>query len=499
MTTARRTTIARSDEAGIAVITTVLVIMVIMALSVVMVANAQHNVTASARGRAWGQAIHVAESGVHAAIAELQTNNGSISAQDGSGVAGTTADGNYTYWVRALTPLQPFTNNYGVQSGYLIDAVGVVGSGGGPLGATRRVRALVGPPLSFQYALFSLSDVTTKNNNIVCGDIWANGSVTVYQNDSVLAATDPACASSSYAGGSGSVNAAGGSITLQHGATVEGNLWSGGTGGVTITSGTAGGNVTVGDTTPGCSDAPPGGSSYGLSNGGTVSGNVVSWGSITGGGTISGTQTTSTCSAAPIAMTMPSYQFNPADYPAGTVQQFSDPAQFNTYVSAHQSSLQGVFYVTGGGASDPISLSGVQIAGDTTIIATQAPIDASQGIGAANNTPKTLVLASWYQTTPTNCATNGGNPGDCAIGFKNNFQATDNTATLIYAPNGPAAFKNNANFDGSVYAANIQVKNNMNITYDSRLQRLVGFGPVTYQIMRWLECSPGLSTTGAQC
>src|SRR5205085_8364768 len=110
-----------------------------------------------------------------------------------------------------------------------------------------------------------------------------------------------------------------------------------------------------------------------------------------------GTQSPGTCAAAPVAMTMPTYQFNPADYPPGTVQQFSDPAQFNSYVAANGGSLQGVFYVTGGGASDPITLSGVSIAGDTTIIATQAPIDASQGIGAANTNPKTLVLASWYQ------------------------------------------------------------------------------------------------------
>jgi len=69
------------------------------------------------------------------------------------------------------------------------------------------------PPLSFSYALFSLSDVTTKNNNVVCGDIWANGSATVYQNDSVLSATNPACSGNANAGGTGSINAAGGSVT----------------------------------------------------------------------------------------------------------------------------------------------------------------------------------------------------------------------------------------------------------------------------------------------
>jgi hypothetical protein len=498
MSAGRRVPLTVVGESGMAMITTLLVMMVVVGLSVIMVANADHTSFVSARGRSWGQVVHVAESGVHAAVAELQANSGTISAQDGTGVAGTTAEGSYTYWIRALSPSLPFTNSFGVQSGYLVDAVGKVGSGGGSLGATRRLRVLIAPPLSFQYALFSLSDVTTKNNNVVCGDIWANGSVTVYQNDSVLAATNPTCSGNSNASGSGSVNAAGGSVTIQGGGAVDGSIWSGGTGGVTISSGTVGGNVTAGDATPTCSDVAPGGSSYSVSNGGTISGNVTAWGSITGSGTISGTRNPATCAAAPVAIAMPTYQFNPNAYPAGTVQQFSDPSAFNTY-AAGQATLSGVFYITGGGATNPVTLSNVQISGDTTIIATQAPIDGTGGIGAANNNPKTLVLASWYQTNPTNCATNGGNPGDCAVGFKNNFQPSNNTSTLIYAPNGPVAFKNNANFTGAVYAANIQVKNNMNITYDSRLQRVIGFGNVTYQIMRWLECNPNLTGTSAQC
>ena len=49
---------------------------------------------------------------------------------------------------------------------------------------------------------------------------------------------------------------------------------------------------------------------------------------------------------------------------------------------------------------------------------------------------------------------------------------------LLYAPNGPVAFKNNADFQGAVYANNIQVKNNMNVAYDPRLEQIVGFGDV---------------------
>ena len=115
------------------------------------------------------------------------------------------------------------------------------------------------------------------------------------------------------------------------------------------------------------------------------------------------------------------------------------------------------------------------------------------------------MLATFYAAPATNCSTNGGNPGDCAIGIKNNFQPVSgsvndagNTAVMLYAPNGPVAFKNNADFLGAVYANNIQVKNNMNVIYDPRVSQIVGFGTVTLDITRWLECTPG-SVTSSSC
>ena len=140
--------------------------------------------------------------------------------------------------------------------------------------------------------------------------------------------------------------------------------------------------------------------------------------------------------------------------------------------------------------------------GDLTVIATDAPIDAASGIGASSGTDKIVVLASWYSAPASSCSTNGGNPGDCAIGIKNNFDMSssslssdDNTAVLLYAPNGPVAFKNNAEFNGAVYANNIQVKNNMNVAYDARLDQIVGFGDATLDITNWRECDPGPVTT----
>ncbi len=203
---------------------------------------------------------------------------------------------------------------------------------------------------------------------------------------------------------------------------------------------------------------------------------------------------------------MPPFTYNVANYPAGTTHEYnfpSDYALFNAYIAAHAGALSGTFYIAGGGAGYPVTLNGVVVTGDLTILAAASPIDASGGIDATGSADKTIVLASWYASNGASCTTTGGNPADCAIGFKNNFDMRsddvttgDNVAVLMYAPNGPVAFKNSAEFHGAVVANNIQIKNGMNLTYDPRVGQIVGFGATTLDIDVWLECTPGpVSTT----
>jgi hypothetical protein len=485
----------RGDD-GIAMIATILVLFVVSILVTGMMYTSFHNSTSTARNRSWGQSVHVAESGVHQAIAYLQSSGGVVPSGT---VSGTTADGSYEYRITALS-----------RKRYQIDAVGSVGSTA-QLSGSRRLRVLLAPPRSFSYALFSLSDVTTKNNNLVCGDIWANTYVTVYQNDAVRSAESDDCPDGSA--GDGSVVAATSYVSLQHNSTVDGDVWSGGndsSGRAIILDGGAqiGGTAKASSSEPGCADDPSH-LAYEVVNGGTIAGTVTTWGLVTGSGS-SGVQSPMTCTAAAPTKTIPTFSFNPQNYPAGTVHQYSFPADysaFNSYIAANKSNLSGVFYITGGSDATPISLGGVSVGGDLTVVATNAPIDATGGIGSVsgNTTDKLVVLASFYAAPATNCSTNGGNPGDCAIGIKNNFapggdSVNDggNTAVLLYAPNGPVAFKNNADFLGAVYASNIQVKNNMNVIYDPRVNQIVGFGPVTLDIDLWLECDPG-SVTESSC
>jgi hypothetical protein len=413
-------------------------------------------------------------------------------------VTGQTADGTYQYRVIAMT-----------RNRYQIDAVGTVGTASS-LKGTRRLRVMMAPPRSFNYALFSLSDVTTKNNNVVCGDIWANTYVTVYQNDAVRAA-DNGCPEGSE--GSGSVTAATGYINLEHNSEVDGDAWSGGNDqsgkAISLAGGAhVGGFAKASSSSPGCSD-DVGHSRYKVDNSGTIDGTVTTWGTVSGSGQ-TGTRYPLTCTDAPATKSMPSFSFNPANYPAGTVHMYTFPADysaFNSYIASHKSNLSGVFYIAGGGASTPVDLGGASVGGDLTVVAANSPIDASGGIGtvSGNTTDKLVVLASFYAAPATSCSSNGGNPGDCAIGIKNNFQPIDddvsdggNTAVLLYAPNGPVSFKNNANFVGAVYANNIQIKNNMNVVYDPRVNQIVGFGTVTLDIDLWRECTAA-AVTNSSC
>ncbi|MGQ0825742.1 MAG: hypothetical protein ACT4OX_12095 [Actinomycetota bacterium] len=411
----------------------------------------------SGRGANWNQALQTADAGVEQAIALMQESAGNP-----GDFTGDTADGTFMVTITSLG-----RNRYEIQS------TGTAGQGPGLVGE-RTVRVVMGPPKSFQFALFSLTDIDTKNNDIVNGDVWANGSVTVDQNDEI----------------NGDVTAATGIVTMRNGSTIDGDVVTGGynASGNAMELTTVTGTATAASTSPGCVD------DFGHSNykitGGTVQGNATSWGSIAS--TVNGTKTTHVCTSAPATKTMPTFTYNAANY-SPAPQVFTSPAGFAAYVNLHENDMHGTFYVTGGGQNDPVDITGISISGDLTIIATDAPITADQGsadVTSANDDDKILVLVSYYQP-PQNvaCATNGGNPGDCAIGVKNNFQVDDNTATLVYAPNGPVAFKNNADFVGAVYANNIVMKNNQTTTYDARVDQIIGFGPVTLERESWVEIS----------
>jgi len=436
---------------------TVMVIFIAAMIVAVVLQQGNNTERASGRGANWNDALQTADAGVSQAVALMEAADGNP-----GNFTGQTEDGTYSVTVTHLGRRR-----------YEIVSTGVSGSAQG-LRRERTVHVIMAPPKSFEYALFSLTDVDTKNQDIINGDIWANGSVEVEANDIVY----------------GDVVAATGFVTMGTNALIDGDVTTGGydSAGRAMQLVSVTGHAIAGSTSPDCAD-DPGHSNYKIT-GGVINGNATTWGNILSA--VGGTSSPHVCSAAPATKPIPTFTYNPLNYDPAPIE-FSSPSDFNAYIDTHSSNMQGTFYVTGGGADDYIDITGITVTADLNIIATDAPITADQGtanVESGNSNDKVVVLVSYYTPEPNvACSSNGGNPGDCAIGVKNSFTAEDNTAMLVYAPNGPVAFKNSGDFFGAAYANNIVMKNNQNTTWDSRVERVVGFGPVTLERESWVEVS----------
>ena len=237
---------------------------------------------------------------------------------------------------------------------------------------------------------------------------------------------------------------------------------------------------------PACADDPGHGNYKVDAN--SIGGKVTTWGSTVNGQADGSQGVHAPVHACARTEADPVVHLQPGELLARRRSSSRRRAAFQTYISAHKNDMKGTFRVYGptDDGNQYVDITGIKVSGDLTIVA-NGPITADQGsadVSSApgNTTDRLMVLVSYY-APPQNvaCASNGGNPGDCAIGIKNNFQVTDNISTLVYAPNGPVAFKNNAEFFGAVYAGNIVMKNNQVTTYDPAVEQIVGFGPVTLE------------------
>jgi len=145
------------------------------------------------------------------------------------------------------------------------------------------------------------------------------------------------------------------------------------------------------------------------------------------------------------------------------------------------------------GACTKLDLSSLSVGGDLTII-TNAPVYLGNTNPITSSGPALVTIVSLYIPPPfTTCDTNGG---DCSIYGLNSviFDSGDTTdpndgiAAVLYTP-GKMAFKNNVNgAEGAMYAGSMDVKNGFDVTYNSRIERVVGFGGVLERTL-WQEIS----------
>lgn len=483
----------RREDDGFAIIVGVVLLAALATLSALMVTMGTHAERSSGRGRSWSQALHVAEAGVQSAIARLDDTNGSFSGS----LTGQAADGSYCVTVTKLA-----RNRYTIEASGVAppDTSGNCAPSGAGLGAKRRLKVTMAPPHSFQFALFSQTSVDTKNNDHVIGDIWANQNIVIDNNDIV----------------EGDLYAATGWIQLKQGSRVTGTATSGGFDpsnqdrSIHVES-----NALIeGDAIAASSQAPSQANcradhiNWKVRLEGpaqNVGGNLRTCGPKTGPGTVGGTIEQGVYIAAPPTKPLPTFTFNAANY--GSVTYYGTPSapsatavsDFNSWLAnGGKNSLSGVFYINQSGTVNQdvrIDLTGAVVSGDLTVIA-NVPIFTNGMSDASSVTDAIVVLASTYKpATGSTCDVNH-DQSDCTIHIKNNFQVstnpphTCNTAVLLYSPYGPVAVKNNQEMCGSIYAENIQIKNNQTIAYDERVDQIIGFGEVTLEVDNWVELAP---------
>jgi hypothetical protein len=432
-------------------------------------------------------------------------------AQTDSNYSASTPQGKYWYWVNrcgpGLTPALPCPGDVLAQ-GFIVDVQGTTGVN--VLKRGRHIQATLTPPARFSgdtaYALFSNTTIVVQDNDQVrAGNIFANESILLSNSN-----TRPTL--------QGSVTSATGWVELGSGVQVTGSVWSGGynatasppwainLGGGAEIDGWAMASVSNPTDPTTCGNEVPANYNVPMANASVIKGDLTTLGTNTGPGVVQG-QVHHTCTAATPRKDLP--PFNPADY--GTPTTFNSVAAFQgwMYCNGGLTNLQGTFVVnesapaqTGNGTNcgnetsyHRIDLTGALLKGPLTII-TNAPIytgslDDSQVPCPQTPCNSTLVLVSHYAPPASNTCSTTSDTSECAIHLKNNFSlnaaGTCKTATLAYADLGAVAIKNGGTLCGSVVSDSILVKNGETVTYDLRIDHILGFGLSAYAITRWEE------------
>jgi hypothetical protein len=503
------------EEEGYSLVIAILLLAIMMVLLVVALDAGNASLSQSSKSLEWSRALTVAEAGADDSITRLgesrtASNPCSIST---STVCSNSGGGEYQVsWTQSGSKI-------------VVTSIGYYPTKASPR-YTREVQATYEPVPSFKYAIFSQTGLEIQNNMTIAGDIYSDGDVIVGTNATVC----------------GSIQTSGGGVTLGSNSQItttnatyacsgkSGRVWTGGS------SGIVGNDAVViqGDAiagAPSTTTCSPTSTSYAISIFGgtgayTVDGAAKACGKISGiAGQTSTTAGTATTAPAPI--TFPSFVFDPNNYPTsstdplhlqcypsvgtcGSNQSSSAVADFNSYVAVHKTSLTGTFAVWQSNAqpmaspgncssssTTQICLDSVTLSGDFTLV-TNVPIDFGNtdtiATTSSSVTADMTVVSTYQPASGTSCTTNGG---DCSIYGQNSVRfdggdpadANDGVVGLLYTT-GKMAFKNHPASqppgEGALYAGSMDLKNGYPIIYNSRIDRILGFG-TTYERTLWQE------------
>jgi hypothetical protein len=452
-----------ADEGGYAMVLAIILTSLMMIFTLGMMNTGIHLETQTVKDVSWNRALGVAEAGVDKTLYEIGKNP-SYAGANGIAVPGGEVD------VSVVSPAAGYLTLYA--TGYSPSKTAVNAK-------KRRIKVEYGPDDIFDFALFSSTGITLKNNGTTHGDVFANSSVLFENNSTVY----------------GSVTSATGTVQLTNGAAVRkegdrlGNVYTGGYDASGLWGLSLSNNAVVEGSAFAQAETCPGTTAddtrYNIVTSGTIGGSATARGSITG--SVGGTRTPRNCQLRASNRTLPAYTWDPTLY-TGEVE-YSSIAAFTAAVD--QAHLTGVIRVwdpvcssSPGGAGSVISLSGATVTGNL-VFNTNCRIDANNDFTVS--APSSAIV---------NVIVENASSSPAAVTIKNNLTVTNDAAVLFYS-SGLIDVKNNLDEQGAVYSGAIAVKNNMDVVYDARVERSLGFGDVKYDRVSWQECKA--SSTGTTC
>jgi hypothetical protein len=453
---------AMHREEGYSLVISMLLMSIMMVLLGVSLLASTASLNQSSKSLEWSKALTAAEAGANSAVTLLgQSRSATNSCRIGTASVCNSSDGQYQMrWVTSGSQIT-------------VTSVGYYPTKAAPV-FTRAVEITFEPIPSFKYAIFSQTSLSVANNMTVVGDVYSAGDVTVGQGATVC----------------GSIISSGGGVSLVNSSNIvktyaplgctgkSGNVWTGGASGIT-------GASTV-----------------------TVAGNLQA------------SKTAGHSSTQPVPITFPAFTFDPNNYSSDT----ADPlhlqcypsggtcgqndatdavTNFNTYVTAHKTSLTGTFAVwqRTPTASTYVNLDGIKLSGDFTLI-TNAPVNfgntSTVSTTSSSITADAFVVSTYQPTGTCTAALVNSGGADCSIYGKNAIEfdsgvqsnPDDGVVGLLYTT-GKMAFVNSSNNiadvgDGALYAQSMDFKNGFNVIYNSRVERVLGFG-ASYEQILWQE------------
>jgi hypothetical protein len=399
-------------EEGAGMVIALIVSLVVFSLGVVWVGLGSHQALGSGREAMRERARNAAEAGLNAAMGRLAADP----AWPGQALTALPGGAEFEVSVLPVSADPDDTRRYIVAQGYAPgrDA---------PRRLARRLEQQVElvPTDGFTHALFTApGGVAGANRMTVNGDIYSSDDLALSNNATV----------------SGSVISLG-AVTTQNNSTILGDVH-------------AAGNVTLDDShTTVLGDVRSGGS---VALTGQVAGNVQAAGTITGG-TVGGARAQYSPPEAPVARTLPTFTWDPANYPSASA--WATPSSFQAHWAANRAAFSGHHRIScPSPCNTPVDFNAKWTLTDDVTIVADGPITLSREVTNTAGRPVTLTIVSFApdQALPP-------------ISMTNNLSIGNDIKIVFFAPNGSVRFTNLKHFSGAVYAASIALDQQFTITF----------------------------------